>query len=101
MRRLIITLSLALGLVAPLVLAAAVGARPFMPPGDGTVEIDAPCPSSVSTATVVPSGVYRAMVNELREQGYSRAQIQAEIGDALVVPASGARLTDAERCTRK
>jgi hypothetical protein len=98
MRRLTITVVLALGLVTSLVLTAAVSARPFDPPGDGFVQVDAgPRPSTESPRAYVPAGVYRAMVDELRQQGYSRAQIKAETGDALVAPATGSRATGAGR----
>jgi hypothetical protein len=33
----------------------------------------------------VPGGVYRALVNEPRQNGYSRTQLHAEIGNALVL----------------
>ncbi len=103
MRRLTITLSLALVLIAALVLAVAVAAKPIDPsPGPVGAGGPLPCTSTSTSATVIPGGVYRAMVNELREQGYSRAEIQAEIGNALVVPNLGARRTKAvERCIRE
>jgi hypothetical protein len=100
MRRLTITIVLALGLVTSLVLTAAVSARPFDPPGEGVVQVDAgPCPSTAAQKLVVPGGVYRAMADELRQQGYSRAQIKAETGDALVTPATGSRAASAS-CDR-
>jgi hypothetical protein len=101
MRRLTITLSLALGLIASLVLAAAIGARPFDPPSGPVVAGGPPCPNVSASSAVVPGGVYRAMVSELRQQGYSRTQIQAEIGDALVVLGSARADADGERCSTK
>jgi hypothetical protein len=65
MRRLTITVSLALGLIASLVLAAAIGARPFDPPSGPVVAGEPPCGSTSASATVMPGG-YRAMVSELR-----------------------------------
>src|SRR5262245_48747399 len=99
MHRLIITLSLAIGLTLPFVLAANVAARPFDPsPGTpGAPSDPASCRNAAAT-TIVPGGVYRAMVDELRRQGYSRAEIQAELRQALVVPASGTRSSGAESC---
>jgi hypothetical protein len=98
-----ITLSLALGLIAALVLTGAVAARAsdFDPPGPSTVTVvPAACPSTSTSAAVVPGGVYRALVNELRQNGYSRTQLQAEIGNALVVPASGSRASTT-RCSQR
>jgi hypothetical protein len=98
MRSLTITIVLALGLVTSLVLSSTGGARPFDPPGDGFVQVDAgPRPSTESPRAYVPAGVYRAMVEELRQQGYTRAQIKAETGDALVAPATGSRAAGAGR----
>jgi hypothetical protein len=99
MRRYNIILGLALGLIAPLVLAAAVAARPYVPPGEATVAADpGRCPSGSTSAASVPGGVYRAMVAELRQQGASSAEIQAELGEALVLPASGTRSSGAQVC---
>jgi hypothetical protein len=103
MRRTTLTISLALGLIAALVLTGAVVARAsdFDPPGPGTVTVfPAACPSTSTAAVVVPGGVYRAMVNELRLHGYSRTQLQAEIGNALVVPSSGSR-PSTTRCSQQ
>ena len=103
MRRHTITLSLALGLIASLVLSAGIAARPIDPsPGTPVATgAAAPCPITSASATVVPGGVYRAMVDELRQQGYSRTEIQAEIGSALVVLDSGTRPSNAQRCTQQ
>ena len=99
MRRLTMTLVLALGLITSLVLTAAGGARPFDPPGAGIRVAAGPCPSTASSPAIVPGGVYRAMADELRQQGYSRAQIKAETGNALVAPATGFRAARAD-CDR-
>jgi hypothetical protein len=56
------------------------------------------CASTSTSATVVPGGVYRAMVSELRQQGYSPTQINAEIGDALVALGSRSAGVAGERC---
>ena len=102
MRRFIITVSLAIGLIAALALAAGIAARPIEPPGTPPVAAaPAACPSASTTAAVVPGGVYRALVSELRQQGYSSAQIKVETRDALVVTGSGDRLTDAGRCAKR
>jgi hypothetical protein len=99
MRRLIITISLALGLIAPLVLTASIAARPYDPAGDATVAVDAaPCPTASTSTATVPGGVYRADVSELRQQGYSDAQIHADTRDALVVPTSGTKVRGAANC---
>jgi hypothetical protein len=99
MRRLTITIVLALGLITSLVLSSAGGARPFDPPG-GAVIVDAgPCPAQESPRLLVPAGVYRALADELRQQGYSSAQIKAETGDALVTPATDSRAASAN-CDR-
>ena len=91
MRRSTITLSVALGITS-LVLTAAGAARTFDPPRPAPVANEpAVCPSTATSAAVVPGGVYRAMLNELRQAGYSRTQLQAEIGNALVVPTSSSR----------
>jgi hypothetical protein len=103
MRRTTITLSLALGLIAAVVLTTAVVARAsdYDPPGPSTVTVvPAACPSTSTSAAVVPGGVYRALVNELRQNGYSRTQLQAEIGNALVVPTSGSRASNT-RCSQR
>jgi hypothetical protein len=98
MRRHIITLSLAIGLIASLTLAASIAAKPFDPgPEAPIVALDPEsCAGASASAPVVPGGVYRAMVNELRQAGHSRAEIQAETADALVVPG----LRSAARATR-
>ena len=103
MRRLTIILGLALGLIAPLVLTAGIAARPFEPgPGPPIVAVDPEsCPLGSTSAAAVPGGVYRAMVDELRQQGLSRAEIQAELGQTLVVPASGIRSTGAAGCSTR
>ena len=101
MRRLTIILGLVVGLIAPLVLTTGSAARPFDPaprPPVAAVDQDS-CPSGSTSAAAVPGGVYRAMVEELRQQGYSRAQIRAELGKVLIVPASGTRSTGADRCS--
>jgi hypothetical protein len=103
MGRLIITFSLALGLLAPFVLAANIAARPFDsdPPGAGYSTAEpATCPGSSTSAAGVPGGVHRAMVDELRQQGSTRVQIEAETA-AVVVPASGSTATDDVRCSRR
>ena len=98
MRRITVTLSLTVGLITALVLAAAIAARPFDPPSGPVVAGEAPCASTSTSATVVPGGVYRAMVSELREQDYSPTQINAEIGDALVALGSRSAGVAGERC---
>lgn len=102
MRRTTLSLSLALGLITSLVVAATAAARPYDydPPGAGSITVEpAVCPSHSTSVATVPGGVYRAMVDELRGQGYSRARIDAETGRARVVPASGARTSKAQPCT--
>jgi hypothetical protein len=103
MHRFTITLSLALGLVASLVLAAGIAAKPVDPPGGSPIVAIEPesCLSTSASATTVPGGVYRAMVDELRKAGYSRAEIRAEIGTARVVAGSGSALGGSERCSRQ
>jgi len=100
MRRLTIILSLAVGLIASLVLATGIGARPFDPaPGPPVAGVSPEfCPGGSTLVAVVPGGVYRAMVNELRQNGFSRSDIQAELGKLLVVPASGTRSSGAQVC---
>ena len=94
MRLITITVSLALGLIASLALTAGSAARPYDPaPRPPIVAVDTEtCPSAKASAGVVPGGVYRAMIDELRQAGYSRAEIQAELGKVLVAPASGRRV---------
>ena len=100
MRRFIATLSLAIGLTASAVLAVNAAARPFDPsPGaPGVPSNPAACPNT-SGITIVPAGVYRAMVEELRQQGYTRAEIQAELGQARIVPANGTRSSGTKACS--
>jgi hypothetical protein len=97
MRRTTLILSLAVGLIAAVVLTTAVVARASdydpIDPGPVTV-VPAACPSTSTSAAVVPGGVYRALVNELRQNGYSRSQLRAEIGNVLVVPTSGSRASN-------
>jgi hypothetical protein len=65
-----------------------------------SVIVDAgPCPAQESPRLLVPAGVYRALADELRQQGYSSAQIKAETGDALVTPATDSRAASAN-CDR-
>jgi len=99
MRRHIITLSLALGLIASLVVATGIAAKPFNPgPEAPIVAVDPEsCAGASASAPAVPGGVYRAIVDELRNAGYSRAEIRAQTGNALVVPGLGST-ADATHC---
>lgn len=101
MRLITLTVSLASALILSLALTAGGAARPFDPaPGPPAVaSTGETCPSTAASAAVVPGGVYRAMVDELREAGYSHAEIRAELGSAEAAPVSGLRTSGAARCT--